>query len=180
MPERYTQVAVCCEDLQQRCFIHRYLTRKGLNARRIRFLQCPAGDAKQFVRRNHVVEVRAMRARQHLRAGVISMLDADNVMVEDRKDELDRALQQAGLEPRQGSERVAVLVPRRNIETWIHALLGETVDETTTYPRFRGRESSCQEAVDRFVRRCPNDMGPGDLPSLLDGCRELTSFLNRA
>jgi hypothetical protein len=180
MSERYTQVAVCCEDLQQRCFVHRYLTRKGVNARRIRFRQCPAGDAKQFVRRNHVVEVQAMRARPHLRAGVISMLDADNASVEDRKVELDQALQREMFEPRQAAERIAVLVPRRNIETWIHALMGKAVDETTVYPRLRGAESSCQPAVDQFVRRCPEGMRPDDLPSLRDGCAELTAFLRKA
>jgi len=183
MSDRYTQVAVCCEDLQQRCFVYRYLTRKGLKARRIRFRKCPAGkggDAKQFVRVNHVAEVKAMRAKPHLRAGVIAILDADKATVAQRKAELDNTLQEEGQRPRHASERIAVVVPRRNIETWIHALLGEAVDEATSYRRFRGDESSCYPAVDDFVTRCPDGMRSDDLPSLQDGCTELTSFLGKA
>jgi len=183
MPDRYTQLAVCCEDLQQRCFVYQYLTSKGLNARRIRFRQCPAGrggDAKHFVCMKHVEEVRAVRAKRHLKAGVISILDADNATVAQRKAELDSALQKERQQPRQATERIGVLVPRRNIETWIHALLGEAVDEVTSYRHFRGDESSCYGAVQEFVRRCPDGMRSDDLPSLQDGCKELTSFLKNA
>jgi len=183
MPERYTQVVVCCEDLQQRCFTYRFLTAKGVNGHRIRFAQCPGGrggDAKQFVRERHVVEVKAMRTKPHLAIGVISVIDADDATVEGRKTELDNALQTGGQRKRQPSERIGVVVPRRNIETWIHSLLGRQVDEETRYPRFHGDERQCAPAAQEFAQRCPSNMQPSDLPSLRDACAELTSFLEKS
>jgi hypothetical protein len=180
MAERYTQVAVCCEDIQQRCFVYRLLTLKHVDPRRIRFPPKRSGDAKQFVRNQHVVEVMALRAKPHLAKGVMSMLDADDSTVEERKAELDKALEAAAQPKRSPDEAIAVLIPRRNIETWVHALQGEKVDEHTRYPRFRGQERECASAAQEFARRCPGDMRQEDLPSLQDACEELRAFLNKA
>jgi hypothetical protein len=162
--------------------LYRFLKAKKTKPHKIYFRQSPSGqgDAKQFVRTQHVAEVAAMRARPHLAAGVISMLDADDASVAARKEELDDALQAAGQGRRQPDERIGVVVPRRNIETWIHSLLGVQVDETTRYPRFRGDERQCAPAAQAFAQRCPNDMRSDDLPSLRDACAELTAFLKKA
>jgi hypothetical protein len=180
MSRRYTSVVVRCEDLQQRVFLYRLLIEKGIGRREIRIEHAPAGrgDAKRWVRRHHVTEVRALRCKPHLTVALLTMLDADDRTVVDRKRELDEALTADGQDRRQPSERIAVLVPRRNIETWIHRLLGNLVNETDTYPRYRGRESRCHEAVREFVRRCPAAMVPDDPPSLRDGCEELTRLLS--
>jgi hypothetical protein len=131
------------------------------------------------VRQQHVIEVRALRGKPHLSIALITMLDADDRSVADRKQELDGSLAASGQEQRQASERIAVLVPRRNIETWIHRLRGNAVNESDSYPRYRGEESRCREAVCEFVRRCPAHMVADDPPSLRDGCEELTRLLSR-
>lgn len=182
MGKRYTSVVVRCEDLQQRGFLYRYLIGKGVGRREIRIEHSPSGkgDAKEWVRQHHVIEVRALRSRPHLSLALITMLDADDRSVVERKQELDGALVAGGQDRRQPSERIAVLVPRRNIETWIHRLEGNAVNESDSYPRYRHAESRCREAVREFVRRCPAHMADDDPPSLRDGCDELTFLLSRS
>jgi len=58
------------------------------------------------------------------------------------------------------------LIPRRNIETWIHHLSGQTVDEATTYPKL-DREGACQPGVDRLVAIFRSGEIPGDCPDSL-------------
>jgi hypothetical protein len=180
MPEKYTRIVVRCEDLQQRCFIYRCLVEKGYGPRSVDIKHCPTGrgDAKQYVREQHAREVRAVRARPHVTGGVISMADADTDTVEKRKRDMDDSLAASGQNRRQPGERIAVLVPRRNIETWIHHLHGEQVNETDKYPKFRGDESACDPAARAFAARCPAGIREDDLPSLKDGCTELTRFFD--
>lgn len=181
MSKRYTSLVVRCEDLQQRVFLYRYLIEKGIGRREIQIGHSPSGrgDAKRWVMQQHVIEVRALRGKPHLSIALITMLDADDRSVPDRKQELDGALAGGSQERRQPSERIAVLVPRRNIETWIHRLEGHVVNESDSYPRYRGAESHSGEAVREFVQRCPARMVPDDPPSLRDGCEELTRLLSR-
>ena len=57
-------------------------------------------------------------------------------------------------------EKIAVFVPRRNIETWIKYLGGEQVSETARYPKLP-QARDCYPAVDRFLEiartRVPSD-----------------------
>ncbi len=177
MPNRPTRIIVRCEDVQQRVFIYRCLCKNGIHQRAIQIRNSPGGDAKQFVLDQYPTEVKALRRTPHVSQAVISMIDADDRTTEDRKREHDSALKKSGQEHRNNREKIAILVPRRNIETWIHHLLGEAVDEHGKYPRFRGKESKCAPAAEEFARRCPNDMRDTDLPSLHDGCAELQRIL---
>jgi hypothetical protein len=74
-------------------------------------------------------------------------------------------------------ERVLVLTPRRNIETWIR-FLGEgdeRVDEETDYhPVHRGRESECRPQADRLAAACKKQkVLPESMPSSLkQACEE--------
>jgi hypothetical protein len=179
MNRRYTSVIVRCEDIQQRVFLYRYLIEKGIGPREIQVRFSPGGDAKHWVRQQHVIEVRALRSKPHLSIALVTMLDADDRTVADRKQELDEALVAGGQQRRDPDDRIAVLVPRRNIETWIHRLEGNVVNESDCYPRYRREESRCHEAVLEFVRRCPAQMVAEDPPSLRDGCDELTRLLSR-
>lgn len=105
---------------------------------------------------------------------MISIIDADVDAVEERKRQHDGELTASALDRRGGAERIAVVVPKRNIETWVHHLLGKPgINEDDRYPKFSGEERECAPAAEEFARRCPNAMRPGDLPSLRDGCFEL-------
>lgn len=177
MHNRPAEIIVRCEDLQQRCFLYRFLVEKGIHPRAIQIKHCPGGDAKRFVFDEHPVQVKALRTVPHLSKAVISMIDADDCTVADRKKQCDEALAASGLQPRAASERIAVLTPRRNIETWVHHLLGEAVNEHDEYPKFRGEERKCAPAAKVFAGRCPNRMLDEDIPSLRDGCMELKRIL---
>ena len=173
MPNRFAEIIVRCEDLQQRTFIYRCLVEKGLRPHTIQIKHNPRGDAKRFVLDQYPIEVKALRRTPHISKAVISMIDADDCTVEDTKRQHDDALKANGEPRRADAEKIAILVPRRNIETWIHHLLGETVNENDKYPRFRHEERRCAPAAEDFARRCPNDMRAADLPSLRAGCEEL-------
>ena len=108
---------------------------------------------------------------------MVTVADADKLTVKDRKNQFDAALEADGQKPRQPNEPIAVVIPRRQIETWILHLRGEAVDENQVCPYFRGNESSCAAEVKRFAEKCPGAMSGSDLPSLHDGCSELNRLL---
>jgi hypothetical protein len=76
--------------------------------------------------------------------------DADVLSVEQRRQQLSAPLVAAGIPVLTDDEAVAILIPRRNIETWIYYLNGQSVDEATTYRKL-AREGECQPAVDRLA-----------------------------
>ena len=176
MANNRVQVIVRCEDLQQRCFIYRFLVEKGFDRRNINIKNSPSGKgaATQWVLKQYPVEVKALRSGPPASKRLISIIDADVETVDERKRQHDDALVSAGQERRSNGERIAVVVPKRNIETWIYHLLGSLcINETDVYLKFRGEERECAPAAEDFAQRCPNNMQAGDLPSLRDGCAEL-------
>jgi len=177
MPRRFALVVLLCEDRQQECFAYRYLRHKGLSRYRIHVRKAPsaAGAAEQYVRQQYPAEVAALRAKAHSSAGLIAVLDVDSTSPQFRLNQLAEALQDAHQPPRAKDEPIAVLLPNRNIETWIHHLLGESVNEEDEYSKFSDEQRKCEPAVREFLRRCPDDMG-NSLPSLQAACEELTRF----
>ena len=177
MPNKPAQIIVRCEDLQQRVFIYRCLLKSGIHHRAIQIKNNPGGDAKRFVLDQYPIQVKALRKTPHISKAVISMIDADDHTVEERKQEHDKALEKSGQKRRVDADKIAILVPCRTIETWVHHLLGEAVNEHDEYRRFRREERKCAPAAQEFARRCPHDMREADLPSLHDGCAELQRIM---
>jgi hypothetical protein len=176
MPSKRVQIIVRCEDRQQRSFIYRYLCAKGFDWHSIDIENSPSGKgaATQWVLKQYPTEVKALRRGPPIAKALISIIDADVRTVEERKRQHDDALVADGQDRRGNAEKIAVVVPKRNIETWLHHLLGTPgINQDNEYPRFRGEERRCAPAAEEFARRCPNDMGGMDLPSLRDGCAEL-------
>jgi hypothetical protein len=62
------------------------------------------------------------------------MIDADSMTVDQRGRQLSNELRAAGFAGR-GDEPIAVLIPKRHVETWLRALLGSAVDEISDYKR---------------------------------------------
>lgn len=102
--------------------------------------------------------------------------------VAQRHRQLAEALRGAGESAREPAEPIAELVPKRNIETWIHALdgplsrdLARPLDEETAYPKLE-RESECAGAAQVFADHARAGSVPGvadAVPSLRDGHAEL-------
>jgi len=108
--------------------------------------------------------------------GLVTAIDADTEPVRRRYQELNEALEANGQENRQNGEEICILVPKREIETWIYALFGDTVNENTKYSKLEN-EGACQPAVEQLIdylrHGWPNDL----IPSLERGCRELENRL---
>jgi len=181
MPKRQAQLIIVCEDLQQEVFARHFFLKRGFDRRKIRSAIHPKGkgSGEQGVRRQYPQEVRTYRRKHHyLAINLAVFIDADpNVTVRQRKAELDGALKADGQETRQPDEQIAVFVPKRNIETWIHYLMGETVDEETAYTKFR-HESECKPYVEKLAEEiCPAGLPEDAPPSLCIACEELQRIL---
>lgn len=154
MTRRQVHVVVLCEGLQDATFAFRLLKRLGWNARQLRIKQAPAGagSGEQYVRDRFPHELEMIR-RDSVRRALIVVVDGDAGGPDGRLRQLNGACEAAGVATRRAHDRVAVLVPTRNIETWFHYLDGNDVDETVEYPRLP-RQRDCQRHVEELVRSC--------------------------
>jgi hypothetical protein len=120
------------EDDRHEILVRRYLIKCGFKAHEMRIQK--AGPAICVLRR-FAKEVSAYRSRQaRAQSALIVVIDADTDTVQHRLSQLDEELRNNGksiIEP--NKERVARLVPKRNIETWILCLNGHDVDEQIDY-----------------------------------------------
>ena len=180
MADRYTQVVVLCEDYRHFNFVRRYLIQRGINGRRIRGSVAPAGRGagSQYVLKGYPKEVDAIRSRPHIRAGLVAIIDADRMSIEERLGQLDKSLSEDGQDERGKAERIGLLSPKRNIETWIFHLLGNAVDEEADYKN-RVSQSDLKPSVAAFKEICPQKSAEISVPSLRHACGELTAFLAR-
>jgi len=148
------QNVILCEDRQHLAFVRRYLSGLGYNERQIRDAPCPMGSqaGEQFVRQRYPIEVSEQRRRvARLSVNLVVVIDADDMPVDRRLQQLEQELANLTLPGRGPDERIAILIPRRNIETWIHYLNGDSVNEIDTFPKLV-RQRDCQPAVDRLLQ----------------------------
>ena len=105
---------------------------------------------------------------------LLVMIDRDTDSQPDPYIDLDQRLTDADLDARGATERIAIFVPKRSVETWVYHLL---------YPRRKVEESSdnskpkhgvsgggCRRAGSEFSSYDPPSTCP--LPSLVRGCQE--------
>src|SRR5437879_5761518 len=114
-------VIVVLEDDHQKMLIYRYLVKCGWQRHAVRIHQSPSGrgSAESWVRERFVKETIACRSRQARALTVlIVMIDADTRTVHDRLNQLDQALTDNGQGTVADTERIARLIPKRNVETW--------------------------------------------------------------
>ncbi len=179
MPRRYTKVVVLAEDRRHCSFVKRFLEQRGIDSGRIRLKPSPAGRGagEQFVRRKFPTEVDYLRRRPHLCLGLVAVIDCDVRTIQERQRQLDDALTSENQASRTNEEAIAVLMPRRNIETWIHHLRGNDVTETDDYaPNVQNQD--IRPAADEFVSRCPHSLdAPETPPALYVACTELQRLL---
>ncbi len=86
---------------------------------------------REFPRQSKACRQRSTRARTLL----IVVIDADDNTIEERCRQLNNALQHDGLEPLGSSDPLAVLIPKRHIETWIRAATVGGVNENDDYKK---------------------------------------------
>ena len=134
--KKASQIVVIAEDELHQRFVRRYLYRLNYSNREIRFTDLPSGRGcgEQLVRKLYAAEVKAFRRRSATaETALIVVIDADTTNVDRRRAQLKELLDENGLNPRRDDERIAHIIPKRNIETWIYCLRGDSVDEDTDY-----------------------------------------------
>jgi hypothetical protein len=170
-----SQAVILCEDVQQEVFIRHFLMRKGYSRHQMRIERCPAGKqaGEQFVREKYPAELKALRQRTaKAETTLLVMIDADTGTVAEMAKRLDAICSLQGVAVRNQSDKAAVLIPRRNIESWIHFLNGEAVGEETEYKKLLC-ESDCKPGVKRLFEICSKGECPADFPdSLKAACLE--------
>lgn len=180
MSQRKVQIVILCEDRQQEVFARYFLKKRGFTGL-FRAKICPKGSqsGEQYVRSQYPVEVKAYRQKKNrVSIGLVVLIDADTGTLEARLNQLASVLDENDLENRRSNEAIAIFVPKRNIETWIHYLQGETVNEETVYAKFENNEAVCKTAVEDLADRCYCQSLPEDAPrSLQAACEELQRLL---
>lgn len=171
------EVIVLCEDVKHMTFILRYLRRLGFNNRQIhsRLPRSGRGAGEQWVRERYPAEVKAQRSRaNHTSASLIAVIDADTLSVDERRQQLEATLDRSGLAPRDAKERISIVIPRRNIESWVHFAEAREIDETTDLKLRYKDTKACRDAADAAVEVCRSGSDEAAAPpSLVAACREL-------
>ena len=169
MPIADASVAILAEDQTQQNFVYHWLRSAGVNLHKIRKLPVPAGrgSGSQHVINRYREEVHTIRrSNQRITWRLVVVIDADDKTVDDRRRQLADALGEGQL--RRVDDPVCVLVPRRNIETWVHALLDHGVNEVDDYKPKTG-----DEIRDTPKRLASSTTAPTAPPSLSEGYVEL-------
>ncbi|MDZ8136750.1 MAG: hypothetical protein RM049_15805 [Nostoc sp. DedQUE04] len=177
MSQRRVQIVILCEDRQQEVFARHFLKKLGfILDRNVRIKICPKGAGEQFVRAHYTPEVKAYRSKNYRVGMLVVLIDADKKTVEERLKQLDDALIEDLQQIRQSKEAIAIFIPKRNIETWIHYLQGETVDEEIEYSKLN-KESACKPYVENLVNQYYQGLDENAPPSLQAACEELQRIL---
>ena len=165
-------ITLLCEDSQTDAFVRRFLKRRNFRRRDITTLPLPAGgqSGEQWVRTRYPAELSAIRRRR--RACLVVVTDADTGSTDARRAQLEAECKQQKIPPRENADPVVVVVPRRNIETWLAYLGGTSVDEVTVYPRL-SRERDCGPHANRLYDMCRGErLAEPAPPSLREACDE--------
>lgn len=170
-----SQFVVLGEDPAHRSFIRAWLRGNDVSFRCIREVEPPAGKSGgcAFVLRKYREEAQSARKRATSSAAtrLIVVIDADDSTINDRYTELAGALGENKC--RQDADPICLLIPKREIETWVEALLNEnaSVDEESDYkPKSSG---DVKKAARALATRTTSPKAP---TSLVQGYAELAQL----
>jgi len=150
---------------------------RGWTRHDFHFEVSPAGEgsAEQWVRQQYPRELARYRSR-HARGGLIVIIDADKMNVVDRIRRLESACDEQEVDRRGRDEPVLLAVPKRNVETWLAYLRGESVNEEDAYPKY-DCPSDCRPQAKRLHEMCQRgQLAEPAPPSLERCCIEFDSF----
>ncbi len=173
---RGVRFVLLSEDERFECFVRKYLYSLGVRVSEIRPHTAPEGEGsgKQWIDLNYPGEVKAYRQYARENRALIVATEADQQTVRHRVQWLDNVLKEAGLAPRSQHEKIAILIPRWHIETWLLHLSGHAVDEDTYYKKqVRDLGIDIKAAAQEFLRRRRDPDSGRNLPSILAAFEEL-------
>jgi hypothetical protein len=156
------------EDLHHQHALMGLLDRRRMT-RQVRFEPVPSGRqaGEQWVREHFARFVRELRTRRH-QAGLwgVVVIDGDTEGWSRRRARLLQGLEATGEAPLSSSDRILIMVPTRNIQTWGWVLLGNDADEQTDFAH-----RLLVPLRDVFAERW-EPASPHELPSLIAGRAE--------
>lgn len=171
------QVVVLCEDRAHFHFIREFLELCGWDRRKIieRMASSGEGSAEAWVRKKYATEIKAHRAARNYRnIALVVMIDADLRSIQHRIAQLEQSaeIQQLDQQPRTKSEKIAIFVPRWNIETWFCYLDGGKCSETHDYKQAY-KDSKPRKFAEILDGLCRQKGALKDMPlSLKHACNE--------
>ena len=140
MSDRYSETILLCEDKAQARLVAAFLKRCGQAnqhplLRSLIASQMQSGGNDKWVLNQFPIQLSACRKRHMSKSNtrLIVAIDADHHSIDERLRQLLDRTKAANLENVSDNESVVLLIPKRNIETWIKCLLGETVNEVDDY-----------------------------------------------
>jgi hypothetical protein len=153
------------EDPAHRSFIRAWLSANNVHHRRVYSIDPPAGKSGgiQFVltRCKDTIKDALHRDRSKAKTRVVLAIDADDGTVEERLAEVKRELADISEEERQAV--ICFLIPKRHIETWVHAL-GSTDPRVNERDNYKDKTIDEVRAAARRLARLPS--APLEPPSL--------------
>lgn len=170
---------ILCEGMRDYQFARAYL-QKRFGKRQAECIRVDIphglGAGSAHVRDRYPVELQAHRSRRYQRnAWLVVMIDADTGTLEERLGELGASAARADIDPptRREEDRVLLLVPQRNIETWMRWAEGKDVADDKNYKRNYHNVGSVQPFGRMAADRC-RDVDAATLPeSLQHACNEV-------
>lgn len=163
-------MVLLCEDDPQEQLVRSYLKKSGLNTEPPGFFPRNAsrevhGGNVGWVLREFPRELEACRWRhsRHANTLLIVVIDADDNTVAERRGDLNQRSQMSAADP------IAVLIPKRHIETWIRAALGRQVNENDSYKNPEPKKSEIRAAGNEIHGWARNNPIPG--PTCVDSLR---------
>jgi hypothetical protein len=187
---RICKIIVVCEGWRDSVFARGFLEAAGVGARNIDPKTNPGGSGRDWVKTQFAEEA-ANLARFAEGRGVLGLLDEDGQGATVRENEVADRLRERGLEAISAREGRCLLLPARNLETWLYWLtaqrcgLPSTVDEatdckTTGPPAGSPRigNAHCRPAGE-YLHTLNHTQPPRGCPLMLGrGLGQLRAFLN--
>lgn len=179
-------VDILAEDNRLASFCLGIVEKLGIqtNRRRIRIAPIPktgAGYTWLYKKYPEYIARQRKRAHHHNVLFVVG-LDADTKTFDERLADLERELEQAGMDTRSADERVACIIPKRNIETWVKHFDGSDVDEEVDFKN-KVKRPDFKSAADAFVREFNQFRNEPDqlktLPSLRTAYEEIVRLMGK-
>jgi hypothetical protein len=187
---RVSKIILVHEGWRDSAFARGFLGAAGVDGRAIDPRPNPGGSGHDWVKNQFAAEVANLMRFSEGR-GVIGLLDEDGRGVADRERELEELLKGRSLPPISAQEGRCLLLPTRNLETWLYWLTAQrrgsavAVDETTDYKRGgppadvpRIQNADCRPAGEALHGLNHAQPPQGCPPMLIRALGHLREFLN--
>lgn len=187
MPERIANKIILAEDREQQNLVRRYLERcgHGVGVRLVALpAEGPGGSGEKYVRDQYPLQVQACRSSLGKRTSalLIVVVDADMETTQHRATQLSAALEAARMDRRGSDEPIVILIPKRHVETWIRALLGNDVNEQQDYKEPKPTAGEIREAAGTLYQCTRPRANPPaiSIPSLAESLPEWRRIPSKA